>query len=104
MIEVETWAVISTLGGFLASFIGLAFGIGKYTLWQMQKQLDVRFAGLKEDAAEWRQVEKDLMQLKVDLSANFVRREDYIRGQTVLEAKMDALNLRIENLQLRGGK
>lgn len=104
MIEVETWAVISTLGGFLASFIGLAFGIGRYTLHQMQKQLDVRFAGLKEDASEWRQVEKELMALKADLPLNYVRREDYIRGQTILESKLDALALRIENLQLRGEK
>lgn len=89
----------------------------------MQKQLDARFALLentretassnwdkkfselldlaKKDASEWRQVEKDLMLLKADLPLNYIRREDYLRGQTVLEAKMDALAVRIENLQLR---
>ena len=32
------------------------------------------------------------------------RREDYIRGQSVIESKLDGLALKIENVQLRAVK
>ena len=34
----------------------------------------------------------------------YVRREDFMRSQTVIEAKLDGLALKIENIQLRGTK
>lgn len=37
-----------------------------------------------------------------DMALQYVRREDYIRGQSVVEAKLDGLAVKIENLQLRG--
>ncbi len=36
------------------------------------------------------------MRFKADLPLNYVRREDYIRGQTVIEAKLDALDNKLE--------
>ena len=35
---------------------------------------------------------------------DYVRREDYIRGQSVIESKLDGLALKIENVQLRAVK
>ena len=35
---------------------------------------------------------------------HYVRREDYIRGQSVIESKLDGLALKIENVQLRAVK
>lgn len=32
----------------------------------------------------------------------YVMRDDYVRNQTVIEAKLDSVALRIENLQLKG--
>ena len=42
------------------------------------------------------------MGLKAELPVAYVRRDDYIRGQSVLEAKLDGLATKIENAQLRG--
>ena len=39
------------------------------------------------------------MRFKADLPLNYVRREDYIRGQTVIEAKLDALYNKLEVVQ-----
>ena len=40
--------------------------------------------------------------MKADLPLAYVRREDFVRNQSVIEAKLDGLALRIENLTLRG--
>ncbi|MDF5991266.1 hypothetical protein P4119_17475 [Pseudomonas aeruginosa] len=41
------------------------------------------------------------MSLKAELPIQYVRREDYIRGQSVIEAKLDGLAVKLENAQLR---
>jgi hypothetical protein len=53
----------------------------------------------RADAAQWQRVERELLALKADMPLHYVRREDYIRGQSVMEAKQDALYSRIELLQ-----
>lgn len=47
-------------------------------------------------------LDRDFMQWKAELPLQYVRREDYIRNQTVIEAKLDAVALRLENWQLKG--
>jgi hypothetical protein len=58
----------------------------------------------RADAAQWQRVERELLTLKADLPLHYVRREDYIRGQSVLEAKLDGLGVKMENAQLRAVK
>lgn len=49
-------------------------------------------------------VQRELLMLKADLPEKYVRREDYVRGQTVIEAKLDALAVRLENTHLRSDR
>lgn len=71
-----------------------------------RKHTDELHAQNQRAITDWhdhfRGLERKLLELKADLPINYVRREDYIRGQTVLEAKMDGLALKIENIQLQG--
>lgn len=53
----------------------------------------------RQEATQWHRVERELMALKAEMPLHYVRREDYIRGQSVMEAKQDALYSRIELLQ-----
>ena len=39
--------------------------------------------------------------MKADLPLHYVRREDYIRGQSLIEAKLDALGNKLDVMQLR---
>ena len=49
--------------------------------------------------------EKNLNSLIATLPLNYVLREDYIRGQAVLEAKMDAVHKTLSDLyKLESGK
>jgi len=69
------------------------------------EQINLRLSSLdtayKQDAAQWQRVERELLTLKADLPLHYVRREDYIRGQSILENKIDGLGLKLENAQLR---
>ena len=55
----------------------------------------------KSTDAKVSEIERDVMNLRAELPDKYVRREDYIRGQTLIESKLDGLAMRIENWQLR---
>lgn len=71
---------------------------------QTSKRLDSIEAVNREEAAQWQRVERDLLRMQADMPLHYVRREDYIRGQSVLEAKLDGLGSKLENAQLRALK
>ena len=119
-ITLELWQLIT----LLIAFFGACGAVGKLLLLQTQRHLDVRFSAQEaaraanhdqvqlrldklEEAAkgadnEWKRVERELSDMQLDIALNYVRREDYIRGQSVVEAKLDGLATKLENLQLRG--
>jgi hypothetical protein len=123
-LHIEFWQLLVFLLGLLLSFFGAVFAGGKILLGQVEKRLDERFSsqeksrqetrhhwderfsGLetaaKQEAQRWQQVERELLQLKADLPLQYVRREDYVRNQSVIEAKLDGLAVRIENALLKG--
>lgn len=113
MVSIDLWVLLTSFVGCLAAFFTACAGAGRLLLGQFQKHMDARFvvideklasidAANKEEAVQWKQVERDLMALKADLPLNYVRREDYTRGQSIIEAKLDGLASKIEAAQLRG--
>lgn len=50
-----------------------------------------------------RELERKFYQFQIDLPHSYVAREDYIRGQTVIEAKLDALASKLETVQIKQG-
>ncbi len=108
MVQIDFWQLLTFAAGLLLSFLSAAFLMGRLLLSQVEKRLDARFNALEkkadEEAGEWRRVERELLDLRAELPLHYVRREDYIRGQSVIEAKLDGLALRIENQALKGVK
>ncbi|MDR2261565.1 MAG: hypothetical protein LBE06_11700 [Azoarcus sp.] len=109
IVEIQVWHLIS----LLISFLGFAFGAGKILLAQIEKRQAEMLAeqarrftvlekGMEHGSTEWARVERALLELKADLPRQYVMREDYVRGQAVLEAKLDALNQRLNALFLGG--
>ena len=114
-LEVEfTW-----LAGLLITFFGCMAGLGKLLLGQMQKHLDARFKAqeearasnhsqtqqrlerLEKSAQDWADIERNWLKWQAEMPLHYVRREDYIRGQSVIESKLDALASKLETAQLR---
>ena len=56
----------------------------------------------RKEAKGFQELEREFLKFRAALPIEYVRREDYVRNQTIIEAKLDALALKIENLQLKG--
>lgn len=118
-VQIEFWQLV----GLLLGFLGACTTGGKLLLSQTQKHIDEKFkaqeearvtghaqlakrldnieSANREEAQQWQRVERELLRFQADVGLQYVRREDYIRGQSVIEAKLDGLVTKLENVQLR---
>ena len=71
------------------SLLTASAAVGRWLIAQSQQKTDAQVTRLVEDSRQWERVEMSLMELRIELPERYVRREDYIRGQTVIEAKID---------------
>jgi len=106
-IELPLWQLIGTgitlLGGFLG-VLKLVVAAIERRLDQRFETMDSRFEELAKDSDRLRQVELGLERLRGEMPLHYVRREDFVRNQTIIEAKLDALALKLENVQLKGAR
>ena len=119
-VQVEFWQLIT----LLISFLGFLFAAGKLLLSQIDRRLNERFETIEkareEGQATWRatftqhldeerretdllrNIEREFLRFQAELPLQYVRREDYVRGQSVIEAKLDALYNKLEVVQMKG--
>ncbi len=109
-IELELYQIIM----LMITVIGAVVGAVKVIWGRIEKNLDRNFltiekqlddVGTKAEASkeEVRALELKFLEFKADLPRTYVAREDYIRGQTIIEAKLDAVFAKIETVQIRQG-
>ncbi|MDR2187003.1 MAG: hypothetical protein LBE62_03000 [Azonexus sp.] len=118
-IQVEFWELVK----LLLAFFGFLFAAGKLLLMQIERRLDERFTVLEESREQagkhwderfaaiegqrrresegWSALEREFLKFQADLPLQYVRREDYVRGQSVIEAKLDALYSKLELVQIK---
>lgn len=106
ILEVEAWQVFSVLGGSM----GMLVGAIKHFLTRAENNLtqnfnitnqkieDVGQQALKAQI-EIRDLERQFLHFKAEVPQNYVGRDDYIRGQTIIEAKLDAVADKLLNVQ-----
>lgn len=101
--DIELIAVLVTV---LLAWSGLLVGIIKGLLDRNQAHIDRRFSTLEkaneDETREWQRVERELLGLKAALPMEYVRREDAIRQEVVINAKLDALAEKIDVWGRRG--
>ncbi|MDT0496513.1 hypothetical protein RM530_03925 [Algiphilus sp. W345] len=113
LLEIDFWALLTFLVGLLVTFMGGAWGVIRMTQHQQDQTLTQRLHGIegslnkletnaRQEAEQWQRVDKEILKLRAELPLQYVRREDYVRGQTVIESKLDALATKLETVQLRG--
>ncbi len=123
MMQVEIWQLITFLVGLAITVASAMLAAGRMLLSQVEARLDLRLSSIeqnriddregwvkrlmaldgerRDEMQQWQRVERDLLSLRADLPLHYVRREDYVRGQTVIEAKIDAVAISLQNLQLK---
>ena len=65
-------------------------------------RLREELAGYRSEAKGFQELEREFLKFQAALPVEYVRHEDYVRNQTIIEAKLDGLAMKIENLQLKG--
>lgn len=119
--ELIGWAI-----GLLGMFTTAVGGLVKLLLHNFEKRLGERFAAQEaarkaasrhwdenfakvlqrqdKDAQALLELERSFLRFQAELPLEYVRREDWVRGQAVLEAKLDGVALKIENIMLKGAR
>lgn len=96
-VQAVTWAI-----SLLGIFSTLVFGLVKLLLGQMEKRLGERFASQDKEIAKLAELERDFLRFQAELPLLYVHRQDYVRNQTVIEAKLDGLRDKLEVVQIKG--
>jgi len=114
------------IGAFVAVLVGGAWLLLSLSARQFDKRLEEKFAALEaaraeaseqwrlnfekllrdreEEEKEWRRVERELNALRVELPREYVRREDHIRFETVINAKLDSVAAKLDLANERNRK
>ncbi len=87
------WEIIGAVGALLAVLSGLFWWATKWLLDRYHQDITRRF---EEVAGAQHRLERDVLQLRAELPEKYVRREDWIRFASVIDAKLDALRAAIE--------
>lgn len=93
-ISIDFWQLV----GFLLSFLGVCWGFGKILLTQFQMQQDERQRAQDKLAEKVEVLENQFAEQKAVLPEKYVLRDDYIRNQAILEAKMDSIQKTLTDL------
>lgn len=88
--------------GLCLTLLGAAAGVGRWLMTQSQARMDDRFASLENtmqrESDGIRELRLQMGQISQMLPVEYVRREDWIRFSTVIDAKIDRLGERISDL------
>lgn len=95
----NVWEVIGLILGIMAAWTGILILTMKVLLKQSIKSLCLQIDELKNIPKEHIKLEKALLELKADLPLSYVRREDFIRFDTVINVKLDRLRDLIEAIR-----
>jgi len=100
--------LIGLVAGAVGTWSALLIGVIKFLLVRVSRDLDARLDYIARSQADevshWRRIERDLMDLRAEMPTHYVRREDHIRNQSVIEAKLDALANELKQARLEGAK
>ena len=104
-LQIDFWQLLGFGFTLLTGFAGLIFTAGRLIAAQFEARLNERFDTLQkqreQEAKGISELERNFLKFQADLPLHYVRREDYVRGQSILEAKLDGLADKIEKAQLR---
>lgn len=72
---------------------------------QLRDTIDAYTEQSRATAQQLTQLEREFLEWKAEMPLQYVRREDYVVGQSVIQARLDALYSKVEvvQLQTKGG-
>lgn len=99
-VQIEFWQLLGSIVAVIVAFATVTWTFGKLLMAQFEKRLDAKFQVMQKDLDQVKKLEREFLEFKATLPEKFVARPDYIRGQSTLEAKQDALYQKMEVVRL----
>ena len=90
-VDIDVWQLAGLVVTLLSGMAGIAWRLAARFESRMDERLDDMEDARAADAQALRALERTFLQQQADLPLQYVMRPDYIRNQSVIEAKLDAL-------------
>ena len=92
------WDALGTMAAALMAFIALNAGTLRWLFERHESVQAVQIASLKREGSDFsHEIEREVMRLKAQLPLEYVRREDWIRFSSTLDAKLDAMRAELRD-------
>lgn len=99
----DAWQVLLFFAGLLSAWALLIIVTTRWTVSRGLAAHDKRMESIEVDLGAMREDgqkrEREILELRCDLPLQYVRREDAIRQETVINAKLDMLAAKIDRLR-----
>ncbi len=99
------WQQVGVIVTIFLGWSALLVGVIKILIERAVRGNDDRFKRIEKDlereTEKRRDLDKEMRTLQTDLPRAYVQREDWIRLATTIEAKMDALNTKFDDVKDR---
>jgi len=92
----NSWQLFIFLGGLIAAWSVLIIAVLRTMFQAHCNDINGRLEGWGKDIGK---LEKNFLELKADLPLSYVRKEDFVRFEIVINAKLDRVHDAIENLK-----
>ncbi len=103
MMTREHWELFLFLAGLIAAWSLIMAGVQKFMMSHgfstLKAQMDSHLAEMKKVAEQNQCLERQFLEFKADLPLNYVRKEDFIRHEVVINTKLDRLRDLIEDVR-----
>lgn len=95
------WEIFTFLAGLVAAWSLVLLGVNKYMNANSFRSLGEQIEQIRKVADRTEGFERQILELKADLPLNYVRKEDFIRHEVVINTKLDRLRDLLEDLKER---
>jgi hypothetical protein len=99
MTELDHWQLFLFLAGLVAAWSVIMLGVQKAMMSSGFKALGEQIEELKKASEKIQGFERQILELKADLPLNYVRKEDFIRHEVVINTKLDRLRDLLEDMK-----
>ena len=103
----QAFIVLSTIFGGVIGMIKIMGNQINKNIQQNFESTNLKIEQVARQAEEGQKeilaLERQFLEFKADMPFRYIARDDYIRGQTILEQKMDAVAQKLENVQIKQG-
>jgi hypothetical protein len=92
------WDALATMAAALIAFVALNAGTLRWLFERHESVQAAQIASLKRGGSDFsHEIEREVLRLKAQLPLEYVRREDWIRFSSTLDAKLDAMRTELRD-------